>query len=85
MSDLEHERTESSSGVTWATSIIGTLLVYALSVGPVAKISIMLYGSTPPPAFIETVQVIYAPLALAMEFRTCADFYDWYFKLWGLK
>jgi hypothetical protein len=85
MSDSNHQRHESSSGVTWVVSIIGALLVYALSVGPVVKISTALYGPKPPPSLIRTIEVVYAPLGYAVQYPAVQEFYDWYFKLWRVE
>jgi len=51
------------------------LLVYALSVGPVAK-----WCPNPP----EALRVMYSPLAyLYLHVPPVKAFYDWYAKLWG--
>ena len=59
----------------WLTLI---LLVYALSPGPVIKLT----SNQPPPV----VEAAYAPLVfLYRNIPVVHSFYDWYFKLWDLK
>lgn len=52
------------------------LVLYALSVGPVAK------WCRP----TRELRLLYAPLAFAYDhFPPARAFYDWYAKLWGVK
>lgn len=54
------------------------LAAYVLSPGPVMK----LMGPNPP----IPIEVVYAPLAYAYDhIPAVQSFYDWYFKLWGIK
>ena len=53
------------------------LIIYPLSVGPVAKVC-----PSPPPA----LRQFYAPLGFICDrFPAAKNFYDWYGKLWGVK
>ncbi len=63
---------------TWlAWTLVIFLVVYPLSVAPVAKI----LGPNPP-AFVRT---IYAPLSyLHARSQPVRSFYDWYKKVWGV-
>jgi hypothetical protein len=72
------EPTESASaGVVWFLAMLGALVIYVLSVGPVARV----YGGSPPAA----VDTIYTPLAyLYRHVPAVHSFYDWYAKLWGV-
>jgi len=63
----------------WGT--LALLAVYALSVGPVAKI----FGNSPPPALQPAIHFVYAPLGyLNNNVKFVHAFYDWYAKLWGV-
>jgi hypothetical protein len=54
------------------------LVAYAFSPGPVIK----LLGSNPPMA----IEAVYAPLIYLYDHVPAVQsFYDWYFKLWGIK
>jgi len=73
---------ESRSGVWWGMWVTLSLLVlYALSVGPVVKL-VNARGGRPSKA----LDTFYAPLEYAYDHSSAVKrFYDWYFRLWGVK
>ena len=70
--------TRKSSGIFGILSLVALALVlYVLSVGPVARY----YEKRTPPKFLHT---LYAPLGVFYEnFPPARTFFDWYAKLWG--
>jgi hypothetical protein len=85
MSDTADERSSGGSGATWVVSIVGVLVLYALSPAPVAKVLTVFYGRQPPPTVVEPFLLIYTPLFKSIEHvEPARRFYEWYFKLWNL-
>ncbi len=79
MSNPKSEKsTTSLTGCFGPALIVGAiLLLYALSVAPVMKFT----GNQAS----QPLQFFYAPLEyLYFHIPAVAQFYDWYFKLWGI-
>lgn len=86
MSDGTDPRSNRGAGATWAVSLMGALVLYALSPAPVYKVTIFIYPTGPPPAVINTLLIIYAPLSLVADHCEPAKrFYDWSFRLWRVQ
>lgn len=63
------------SVLAWAVVIL--LVIYPLSIGPMAKLI-----PNPPPSLRAT----YAPIAFLVDhFKPVRSFYDWYAKVWGVR
>lgn len=64
---------------------MGVLVVYALSIGPVAKAVELIHGRNPPSSVTRPLEVVYAPLICVVDhFDPLERFYMWYFTLWKL-
>src|ERR1044071_4282355 len=75
-SDNTHHK-PGSFWIVWAA--VGLLLIYPLSIGPVAKF----YQGRPAPI---AVQTFYSPIgALCMRSPAALTVLDWYIHLWGVK
>jgi hypothetical protein len=77
-SDSTHDKGGGSLWILW--SVIGLLLAYPLSTGPVLKFCIS--KGRPPPVIV----ALYTPLETLYNKSSAAHkFFDWYFHLWGIK
>lgn len=79
-SDARRSRLPGFGYLFWLFILV--LVIYPLSVGPVAKVVDVVDNST-----LESVcEVLYAPLAyLCDKVPWVDDFYEWYLPLWGVR
>jgi hypothetical protein len=77
---LSSDNANHKSGSLWLVwAVVGLLLIYPLSIGPVAKF----YQGRPAPT---GVQMFYWPIAaLCMRSPAALTVLDWYIHLWGVK
>ncbi len=65
--------------------ILGVVVIYAFSPGPVMKAMDMVYGDHPPTVLSKGISIVYEPLSLLIDHHMGAwKFYHEYLKLFGL-
>ena len=79
------DRRSSGSGVTWASGVVGGLLLYALSIAPVVKLVTVIYGPFPPSYIERSLTFFYTPVGMLIGgIKPVEKFYLWYFERWDL-